>query len=257
MKSAASVPRATEAGLHLPLALAIAGREIKASLTSPLAYVFTGLFVGVGVVTFFLVEQFFTNDQASARGFFRWMPALLVLVAPALTMRLWADEKKLGTYEVLATLPLTALDLVLGKFLAAVTLLAGALLFTLGIPIVAEVYGDLDWGPVFGGYVGSLLLGCAYISIGLVCSALVQDQMLALFFGWGLCALTLLPDAPFWEALLPPGVAGALKSFGFGARFEGIERGLLALSDVIFYLSCAAWFLFVNVALIRWRRFVS
>lgn len=255
--SSPTTVKSGEFGRHTRLTLAIAGREIRATLSSPLAYVFVGLFVAVAMVCFFLIENFFTNDQASARGFFRWMPALLVLVCPALTMRLWADERKLGTYEILATLPMHAIDLVLGKFLAAWALLAAALVFTFGIPIVASLYGNLDWGPVIGGYIGAFLLGSTYIAIGLVCSALVTDQILALFLGWALCALTLLPDATFWESILPSGAASALKAFGFQARFESVQRGLLALGDFLFYLSFTAWFLFVNTALIRWRRYVS
>ncbi len=233
--------------------LTLAGREIHASLTSPLAYVFTGLFIVVAVTTFFLVERFFASDQASARGFFRWMPALLALVAPALTMRSWADERKLGSYELLVTLPLPSGQLVLGKFLGALAVLAMALVFTLGIPFTAASYGDLDWGPVLGGYTGSLLLGAAFLAIGLFCSSLVQDQMLALFLGWALCALTLLPDAPFWESLLPENIAGAFKHVGFGGRFDAVERGLLDLGDLVFYAAATVWFLALNTVVLEWR----
>lgn len=232
---------------------ALAGREIHASLNSPLAYVFTGLFIVVAVTTFFLVERFFASDQASARGFFRWMPALLALVAPALTMRSWADERKLGSYELLVTLPLPSRQLVLGKFLGAFAVLAMALVFTLGIPLTAASYGDLDWGPVFGGYLGSLLLGAAFLAIGLFCSSLVQDQMLALFLGWALCAATLLPDAPFWESLLPDSLATAFKHLGFGGRFHAVERGLLDLGDLVFYAAATVWFLALNTVVLEWR----
>jgi len=234
-------------------ALALAGREVSAALTSPLAWVFTAVFIAVGVTTFFLVERFFASDQASVRGFFRWMPALLALVAPALTMRSWADEKKLGSYEMLLTLPMRARELVLGKFLGAVVVLGLALVFTLGIPFAAEAHGDLDWGPVLGGYTGSVLLGAAFLAIGLFASALVQDQILALFFGWAMCALALLPEAPFWESLLPSGAASTLKSFGFGARFGAVERGLLDLGDLVFYLSAIFLFLALNVLVLEWR----
>ncbi len=234
-------------------AAALAGREVAAALTSPLAWVFTALFIGVGVTTFFLVERFFASDQATVRGFFRWMPALLALVAPALTMRSWADEKKLGSYEMLLTLPMRARELVCGKFFGAVVVLALALVFTLGIPFAADAHGALDWGPVLGGYLGSLLLGAAFIAIGLFASSLVQDQILALFFGWAMCALALLPEAPFWESLLPSGAASALKSFGFGARFGAVERGLLDLGDLAFYTAATFFFLALNVLVLEWR----
>jgi ABC-2 type transport system permease protein len=236
--------------------LAIAGREIRAALTSPIGYVFVALFAGLSLFVFFFKESFFTSDQASVRGFFRWMPYLLLFVAPALTMRLWAEEKKLGTYEILATLPLTSAQLVWGKFLAALWFLAFALLFTLGIPVVASQFGDLDWGPVIGGYVGAMLVGSAYLAMGLVCSALVQEQLLALFLGWTLCALTLLPDAPFWESLFQnaPWIQ-SLRTIGFGSRFASVERGVLDVEDLLFYASVTGFFLFLNVALIRGRRF--
>ena len=234
--------------------LTIAGKEIRGALTSPLGYVFVLGFATLALAMFFLKESFFANDQASVRGLFAAMPWLLALVCPALTMRLWADEKRLGTYEVLATLPLRPFETVAGKFLASVALLAGALFFTLGAPIVAEIYGDLDWGPVVGGYVGALLLGCAYLAIGLVCSALVQDQFLALFFGWLLCGLTLLPDAAQWETL-PSVIADTFRNVGFGGRFLSIERGVLDLNDLLFYISVCAFFLVLNVALIEWRRY--
>lgn len=245
------------AGGLLTFSTAIAGREIRAALGSPLAYTFTALFVGAALTVFFLVEQFFAGNQASLRGLFSWMPELLVLVCPALTMRVWAEERKLGSYELLATLPLRPIELVLGKFLGALALLAVALLFTAGIPIVVASYGDLDWGPVIAGYLVSLLMGGAYLAIGLVCSALVTDQILALFLGWVLCALTLLPNAGFWAFMLSPEGVDALRTFGFGARFEAVVRGLLDSGDLLFFLSVTGFFLFVNVVILRWRRLLA
>jgi ABC-2 type transport system permease protein len=249
-----SATGAVRRGSSASLVSAIAGREVRAALSSPLAYTFTALFVGAALVVFFLVEQFFAGNQASARGLFAWMPRLLVLVCPALTMRVWAEERKLGSYELLATLPLRPWELVLGKFLGTLALLAGALLCTLGIPIVAALYGDLDWGPVVAGYLVSLLLGAAYLAIGLVCSALVSDQILALFLGWVMCGLSLLPDAPFWGFILPFGLENVFRGFGFGSRFEAVVRGLLDSGDLIFFLSATGFFLFLNVVILRWRR---
>ncbi len=252
--STATTHQGSEFGRHFKLSLAIAGREIRAALSSPLAYTFTALFVGAAIVVFFLVERFFAGNQASLRGLFAWMPELLVLVCPALTMRVWAEERKQGSYELLATLPLRPVDLVVGKFLGSFALLLGALVFTAGIPLVASRFGNLDWGPVFAGYLGSLLMGAAYLAIGLVCSALVVDQILALFLGWVLCGLTLLPDAAFWDSFLPKWFAEGFRGFGFGARFEAVIRGLLDSGDLLFFASVTAFFLFVNVAILRWRR---
>ncbi len=238
-------------------ALTVAGRELRSSLTSPLGYVFLALFATGTLLVFFVVEGFFGADQASARGLFRWLPPLLAFVAPALTMRLWADERKMGTYEILATLPVTSWQLVWGKFMAAFGLLAFALLLTIGAPLVANAYGDLDWGPVIGGYLGALLLGSAYLAIGLVCSLLVMEQLLALFLGFLICGLTLVPDMALRAGEVSGGLAAFYASIGFWERFSSIERGVLDLRDLAFYLSVTGFFLYLNVALLRWRRFTT
>lgn len=237
--------------------LAIAGKEIRSSLSSPLAYLFILLFVVVAMGAFFVEEAFFANNDASLRGLFKWMPALMVLLAPALTMRIWAEEEKLGTYEVLATVPLTSWQLVLGKFLGAFVLMILGLAFTAGLPIVCEIYGDPDWGPIFGGYFAALMLGSAYVAVGLVSSVLSQDQFLALFLGWALCGLTLLPEASFWDDLLSSSAVEAFRAWGFQARFHSVERGVIAFKDLAFYLSATAFFIYLNVTLVRWRRFAS
>ena len=236
-------------------ALTVAGREFRASLTSPLGYVFLTLFALITLVVFFFSEGFFGANHASARGLFRWIPPLLAFVAPALTMRLWADERKMGTYEILTTLPVTSWPLVWGKFIAAFALLAFALLLTIGAPLVANAYGDLDWGPVVGGYVGALLLGSAYLAIGMVCSLLVMEQLLALFLGFLICGLTLLPDLALRAGEASGGWAAFYASVGFWERFSSIERGVLDFRDLAFYLSITGFFLYLNVALLRWRRF--
>jgi ABC-2 type transport system permease protein len=233
---------------------AIAQKELRSSLNSPIAYVFIALFAIASWGIFFYLEKFFARDEASLRGFFDWIPWLLWGLAPPLTMRLWADERRLGTWEILATTPVTATALVIGKFLASWGLLALALLFTLGLPFVVGAYGDLDAGPVVGGYLGALLLGAAFLALGLVCSSLVQDQFVALVLGWTFGLLTLLPGLPFWESFVHRNVAGALRGFAFNAHFESIARGLIDLRDILFYVTATGFFLALNVAIVTWRR---
>jgi ABC-2 type transport system permease protein len=237
--------------------VAIAQKELRSSLTSPIAHVFLALFVIASWAIFFLLEKFFARDEASMRAFFDWVPWLLWGLAPALTMRLWSDERRLGTWEILATTPVTATSLVIGKFLASWGLLALALLSTIAIPIVVNSYGDLDFGPVIGGYLGALLLGAAFLALGLVCSSLVQDQFVALVLGWAFGLLLLLPGLPFWESWVPRPVADALRGFAFNARFESIARGLIDLRDLLFYATATAFFLALNVAIVNWRRYSS
>jgi ABC-2 type transport system permease protein len=238
-------------------ATAVAHKELRSSLNSPIAYVFIALFAIASWGIFFYLEKFFARDEASMRGFFDWVPWLLWGLAPPLTMRLWSDERRLGTWEVLATTPVKTTSLVFGKFLASLGLLAVALVFTLALPIVVNAYGDLDLGPVIGGYVGALLLGAALLALGLVCSSLVQDQFVALVLGWTLGLLTLLPGLPFWESFASRGIADALRNFAFNARFESIARGLIDLRDLLFYATATAFFLVLNVAIVNWRRYSS
>jgi ABC-2 type transport system permease protein len=237
--------------------ICIAGKELRSSLNSPIAYVFIALFTLVSWGLFFEYEKFFARDEASMRGLFDWIPWLLWGLGPPLTMRMWADERRLGTYEVLATTPIATMSLVLGKFLASWGLLAIALLFTISIPIVVGSFGDVDAGPLIGGYVGALLLGAAYLALGLVCSCLVQDQFVAIILGWAIGLLTLLPGMPFWEGLVSRGIADTLREFSFDARFMSIARGLIDLRDVVFYLTTTALFLVLNVIIVQWRRYKS
>jgi ABC-2 type transport system permease protein len=238
-------------------AAVIARKELRSSLNSPIAYVFIALFAIASWGLFFYFEKFFARDEASMRGFFDWVPWLLWGLAPPLTMRLWADERRLGTWEILATTPVTATALVLGKFLASWGLLALALLFTLAIPIVVNSYGSLDFGPVVGGYVGALLLGAAFLALGLVCSSLVQDQFVALVLGWVAGLLTLLPGLPFWESFANRTIAEALRGFAFNSHFESIARGLIDARDLLFYGTATAFLLALNVAIVSWRRYTS
>jgi ABC-2 type transport system permease protein len=146
---------------------------------------------------------------------------------------------------------------VIGKFLGAVAMLKLALLFTAGLPLVVAGYGDPDWGPIIGGYFAALMLGSAYVAMGLVTSTLSQDQFLALFLGWALCALTLVPEAPFWDGLLASSTVETIRAWGFTGRFRSVERGVIDFKDLAFYASITGLFLYINVALVRWRRLES
>jgi ABC-2 type transport system permease protein len=172
-------------------------------------------------------------------------------------MRMWADEKRLGTCEVLATTPVSSEALVVGKFLAAFALLVLGLVLTTSLPAVAASYGDLDMGPVLGGYLGAALLGAAFLALGLVCSSLVQDQFVALILGWVLGAATMFHGMPFWEGLVGRGAADALRRFGFGTRYESIARGLVDFRDVLFYVTVVSFLLVLNTTLVRARRFTA
>ena len=160
--------------------LAITRKELAGYFGSPLALIFLGAFVGVTLFVFFWVDAFFARGISDVRPLFQWMPLLLIFLVAALTMRQWSEEQRSGTLEMLMTLPVKPWQLVLGKFLAVMSMVALALALTLPLPITVAMLGNLDWGPVVGGYLAALLLGAAYAAIGLFISAPVSYTHLTL-----------------------------------------------------------------------------
>ncbi|MFK5955484.1 MAG: ABC transporter permease [Planctomycetota bacterium] len=234
--------------------LLIAKREFFSTFDVPTGYVILGLFPGLAAVLFFLTGPFFALDEASLRPFFSTMPWLLVMLAPAITMRLWAEERRSGTEELLLTYPFRLRDLVLGKFLGAWAVLALALAFTLGVPITAEVLGDLDWGPVIGGYLSVLLLGGASLAIGLFLSSITDNQIVAYLLGATvLMGFNLIGIASMAEAM-PEGLARLFLMLDFGNHFHAITRGVLDFGHVSFYLGIIVFFLCANGVVLERRR---
>jgi len=235
----------------------IARKELSAYFGSPVALIFLGLFLIFTLVAFFWVGGFFTRNIADVRPLFRSMPILLLFLVAALTMRQWSEEQRSGTLEVLLTLPVRRIELVLGKFLAVMALVALALALTLFLPITVTILGDLDWGPVVGGYLAALLLAAAYAAIGLFVSSLTDNQIVSLI-------LTVVAGGLLYVAgtTLVAGLAGdtlgqILHALGTGSRFESIERGVVDLRDLAYYLSLTVLFLTLNVVSLdakRWSR---
>ena len=142
--------------------LSIAKKEINGYFSSPMALIFVGVFLAATLFTFFWVDTFFSRGIADVRPMFRWMPILLIFLVAALTMRQWSEEERSGTLEMLLTLPTQITQLVLGKFLGVMALVLVALALTLFLPITVSILGNLDWGPVIGGYLAAILLAAAY-----------------------------------------------------------------------------------------------
>ena len=145
----------------------IASKELKLFFSSPVGYLFLGAFLSITLFLFFWVESFFARNIADVRPFFEWLPVLLIFLSAALTMRMWSEERRTGTLEFVSTLPISTWEMVVGKFLACFSLLAMSLSLTIWLPLSVSLVADLDWGPVFAGYLAALLLGAAYLSIGL------------------------------------------------------------------------------------------
>jgi ABC-2 type transport system permease protein len=223
---------------------AITRKELGAYLSSPIALIFVGVFVSLTLFAFFWVETFFARNIADVRPLFQWMPVLMIFLVAALTMRQWSEEQRSGTLEVLFTLPVHRWQLVMGKFIAVLSLIILSLLLTLFLPITVDILGELDWGPVVGGYLAAILLAGAYIAIGLFVSSRTDNQIVALIITVLICGAFYLVGSGGITQLAS---AEILQALGTGSRFESIERGVIDLRDLIYYLSLTAFFLVLNV----------
>jgi ABC-2 type transport system permease protein len=235
----------------------LARKELSAYFGSPMALIFVGAFLAVTLLAFFWVETFFVRNIADVRPMFRWMPVLLLFLVAALTMRQWSEEQRAGTLEVLLTLPIGRVELVLGKFLAVMLLVALALALTLFVPITVSILGPLDWGPVIGGYLAALLLASAYAAIGLFVSSRTDNQIVALILTVLLGGLFYVLGTGGVTNLVGDKLAEVLRAIGTGSRFESIERGVIDLRDLVYYLSLSVAFLALNVLSLdakRWSK---
>jgi ABC-2 type transport system permease protein len=230
--------------------LTIGGRQFRSYFNGPVAYIVISIvMLALG---FFFWKTFFLFGRASAREMFRWLSLILVFALPALTMGLLAEEKRTGTIELLITMPVTEAQVILGKFLGVLGLYAVLLVLTLPYPISVSPLGDLDWGPVWGGYLGLLLQGSAVLAIGLMASSWTANQLIALFV-----ALTL--SVFFWVldkflALLPTNAASALQWLSFDYHFQSMARGVIDLRDVLFFVSMTVFALALAFRALESRR---
>ncbi len=208
-------------------------RDFKVYFISPIAYIVISIFLILSGWFFF--STFFLFNQAEMRTFFDLLPVLFAFIVPAVTMRLFSEELNTGSYELLLTLPVSVRDVVIGKFAAAVAVVALMLVPTLSYGVFISFYGDLDWGPVIGGYVGALLLGAAFASVGLFASSLPRNQIIAFIIGMSVCFfLTLIDKMLFF---LPESVVGVFQFLGADFHFQNISRGILDSRDIVYFLS--------------------
>jgi ABC-2 type transport system permease protein len=223
-------------------AMAIARRELRTYFYSPIAYIFLGVFLALGGVLLFILSGFFIQGRASLRYYFDFAPILMTLLAPAVTMRLIAEERRSRTIEVLLTLPVRDWDVVLGKFLGAMGLITVGLLFTLAYPlsislIVADGF-SFDWGPVVGGYVGTWLMSASFVALGMWASALSQDQVVAFIVGLILCLVSVFVGKV--AILFPASVADLVQYLSVSTHFESVARGVLDTRDLVYFLTLIA-----------------
>ena len=229
-------------------AYAIARREFRGYFDSPVAYIVLTVFLLVSGWIFF--STLFLLGQAEMREFFNpvsrifFSPAMLmIIIAPAITMRLVAEEKKLGTLELITSMPIRDVEVVLGKFLAALALMGVALLLTLVYAVSVAAIGDLDWGPVVSGYLGLFLLTASLLAIGLACSAWTDNQIIAFIIAFLVSASLFFVH--YLVLFVPQSVAGVVDFLSVSSHLENMARGVIDTRDVLYYLSLTAGALFV------------
>lgn len=231
--------------------LTITKKEFLSYFNSPIAYITAIIFLSITSFLFF--QDFFLMNQAEMRGYFNLLPLIFLLLAPALTMRSWAEEKRSGTLETLLTLPISDQEVVLAKFFSCFLFLAFCLALTLFIPYSISRLGPLDIGAVIGGYLGALLLGSSYLALGLFVSSLAKNQIVAFLvtLTFGFLFFILGSDVILHQTAEP--LSSLLRFLSLGNHFSSISRGILDARDLFFYLSFIFFFLYLNAKALESR----
>lgn len=231
---------------------AIFKREFLGYFRTPVAYVFLAIFAIAAVSLTWFVGGFFDSNQASLERFFLFLPWIYLLLVPAIGMRLWSEEKRAGTWELLLTLPVTVPQAVLGKFLAGWAFISIGIFSTITLPVTVAYLGDPDWGPVLSGYLGAILMGGAYLGICSWASALTRNQVIAFVLSVVICLILVFLGWSVFNSLLhqlnlPVWLVDGLSNFSFVTHFEPFSRGLLTLRDTLFFLTVMAGSLWLNI----------
>jgi len=235
--------------------LPIIKRELMGYFRSPVAYVFIIIFLVSTTGTTWYLGNFYESNEASLELFFFFHPWLYLILIPAVGMRLWAEDRRQGTIEILLTLPVSLVTAVLAKFIAAWLFIGVALLLTFPMAITVAYLGDPDWGVMLTGYIGSFLMGGAYLAISCFTSSLTKNQVVSfiisfiiclvlVLLGWGVLTRTLQDLFPIW-------LSNLIAQFSFTSHFNGIRRGLIDFADVVYFLSVIAFMLLANVLVLE------
>ena len=237
----------------------IAKRELGTYFSSPLAYVFIVIFLLLCGFFTFMVGGFFERGQASlTESFFTWHPWFYLFLVPAVGMRLWAEERRVGTLELLMTMPITPWQAIVGKFLASWIFLGLALALTFPIWLTVNYLGQPDNGVILASYLGSLLLAGGYLAIGAAVSALTKNQVISFILSVVVCLFLILAGFPpiinLLENWARPWLVDAVTSFSVITHFNGFQRGVLDSRDVIFFFSVMVFSLFTTSVILRGHR---
>ncbi|MBM4226470.1 MAG: ABC transporter permease [Gammaproteobacteria bacterium] len=233
-------------------------REFRGYFATPVAYVFIVIFLFLAGIFTFYVGNFYERNQADLEPFFRYLPWLYMLLIPAISMRLWSEERKSGTIELLMTLPVSLADAVLGKFLAAWLFTALALALTFPLWLTVNYLGDPDNTVIAAGYLGSLLMAGGFLAIGSCVSALTRNQVIAFVISFVICFAFNLSGFPivldFFRAWAPAVIVDTISSFSFLTHATSIQKGVIDLRDIVFFTSLIGFFLYANMLAIDARK---
>ncbi len=237
---------------------AILRRELQSYFGSPVAYVFIFIFLVLMGFFSFYVSQFFEVGQADLRGFFQWHPWLFLFLVPSVAMRLWSEERRLGTLELILTLPVTVTQVLLGKFLAAWLFIGLALLLTFPMVITVMYLGDPDLGAILCAYIGSFLMAGAFLSVGSMTSALTRSQVVSFILAVVICLFFILAGYPPVTSMLsgwaPAWLTTTVSELSFLVHYTSMQRGVLDLRDVIYFFSVMAFMLYLNAVIVQNRK---
>jgi len=237
---------------------AIIKRELSGYFGSPVAYVFIVIFLLLSGFFTFSVSHFYEQGQADLRAFFQWLPWIFLFLIPAVAMRLWADERRTGTLELILTLPATLTEVVIGKFVAAWVFISLALCLTFPLVVTVAYLGSPDPGGILCGYVGSFLMAGAYLSVGSMTSAMTRNQVISFIISVVVCLFLVLAGWPPVTEILtgwaPLWLVSGISSFSFMSHFDAFQRGVLDLRDVVYYLSVIFFMLFATGVTLQNRK---
>ncbi len=232
-------------------------REFGSYFNSPIAYIFIIAFLVLNSGLF--MTGFFLTGSADLRSFFGNLPFFLIFFIPAVSMRLWAEDKRSGTFELLMTLPMPTRDVMLGKYLAAFAFYLVALLGTLPLPIMVGALGNPDMGAIVSSYIGAGLLGGLYLAVGMFTSGLMRDQISAVILGIMACFLIFILGVPGVAATIDgwlPGAGSLLQHYvGLSDHFDMMQRGVLALGDLMYFVGLTGLFLTLNALWLEGRKY--
>jgi len=235
----------------------IAGRELGGYFTSPVAYVFLVIFLLLAGFFTFTAGAFFERGEASLAAFFGWHPWLYLVLVPAVGMRLWAEERRAGTIELLLTLPVTPWQAIAGKFLASWLFLALALALTFPVVLTVNVLGEPDNGVIVAGYLGSLFLAGAYLAVTCMTSAMTRNQVVAFILSVVILLFLILagfnPVTDLMVRWASPAVVDTVAAFSVITHFDGFQKGVIDTRDLFFFLSVIGFALFANAVILRNR----